>query len=203
MPQYRVHVYREMRLVFEGVEADTPQAAAHIAAGKHFDDCNDWSDCEGTNLAALVDEHNDVDIDEAQDGTLVALEDGRWLRAGPRMLAAVQSARELFYTLGDGDTHESRDCFRLHQICDDAIAHAAPGENWYPIDIDGQNEKRGRWAKAALQTFMDHTGVDYEDALGDLICDLLHVSDREPFDFDAALERARGHYAAETGSATY
>lgn len=192
-----------MRLVFEGVEADTPQAAAHIAAGKHFDDCDDWSDCEGTNLAALVDDDANVDPDDAQDGTLVDLEDGRWLRAGPRMLAALKAARELFYTLGDRDTQESRDCFRFHQMCDEAIAHAAPGANWYPIDIDGQNEQRGRWAKAALQMFMDQTGVDYGDALGDLICDLLHLSDREPFDFEAALERARGHYAAETGRVPY
>jgi hypothetical protein len=109
----------------------------------------------------------------------------------------------LFYTLGDRDTRESRDCFRLHLICDEAIAHAAPGANWNPIDVDGQNEKRAKWAKAALQTFMQQTGVDYEDALGDLLCDLIHLADREPFDFDAALERARSHHAAETGGAPY
>lgn len=121
--------------------------------------------------------------------------------AAPRMFSALLAARELFYTLGDRDTQESRDCFRLHQICDEAIAHAAPGANWNPRDIDGQNEDRARWAKAALKAFMDQTGVDYEDALGDLLCDLMHLADREPFDFQAALDRACGHYAAETGAA--
>lgn len=129
----------------------------------------------------------------------------RLANAAPRMLAALRAARELFYTLGNRDTQESRDCFRLHQICDEAIAHAAPEASWNPLpqDIDGQNEDRARWAKASLQAFMDETGVEYEDALGDLICDLMHLSDREPFDFEAALERARSHYAAETGEAPY
>jgi len=52
--KYRVHLYREMRLVFDGIEADTPEAAAQIAGDKHFYDCDDWSDCEGVNIAALV-----------------------------------------------------------------------------------------------------------------------------------------------------
>jgi hypothetical protein len=52
-------------------------------------------------------------------------------------------------------------------------------------------------------SFLKQTGVDYEDALGDLLGDLMHLADREPFDFEPALGRARGHYAAETGSAPY
>ena len=196
MPKFRVHAYREMRLVFDEINADTPEAAAHIASGKPFAESDSCNDCEGTTLSALVDE-----AAEGQEGVaIVDFQDGRWLRAGPRMLAALQAARELFYTLGDRDTQESRNCFRLHQICDEAIAHAAPGANWNPIDTNVQNEDRARWAKAALQAFMGETGVDYGDALGDLLCDLMHLSDREPFDFDAALERARDHYAVETGS---
>jgi hypothetical protein len=42
------------------------------------------------------------------------------------------------------------------------------------------------------------TGCDYEDSLGGLLGDLMHWSDRNNFDFQAALCRARGHYAAET-----
>lgn len=84
--------------------------------------------------------------------------------------------------------------------CDDASA--APGICIpLPPDIDGMNKDRAQWARVALQAFVDHTGVDYEDALGDLLCDLMHMSDRGPFDFEEALDRARGHYAAETGAA--
>jgi hypothetical protein len=72
-----------------------------------------------------------------------------------------------------------------------------------PPDVDGMNGDRAQWGKAALDAFMAQTGVEYEDALGDLLCDLLHLSDREPFDFETALDRARDHYAAETGGALY
>ena len=45
---------------------------------------------------------------------------------------------------------------------------------------------------------LDVPAVDAEEALGDLLTDLMHWSDRSGFDFDAALERARTHYEAET-----
>jgi hypothetical protein len=67
-----------------------------------------------------------------------------------------------------------------------------------PPDPDGQNNDRALWADHALRAFMAETGTDYEDALCDLLCDLMHLSDRAPFDFDAALVRARDHYLAET-----
>jgi hypothetical protein len=70
-----------------------------------------------------------------------------------------------------------------------------------PPDIDGMNDDRAQWAKAALKAFIDQTGVDYEDALADLLADLMHLADREPFDFESDLDRAREHYAAETGAA--
>lgn len=86
--------------------------------------------------------------------------------------------------------------------CDETIGRPTSPIS-LPRDIDGKNEDRAEWAEAAIQGFMDCTRVDREDAFGDLLCDLMHLSDREPFDFEAALDRARGHYAAETGSAPY
>ena len=67
-----------------------------------------------------------------------------------------------------------------------------------PADPDGQNNDRALWADHALRAFMAETGTDYEDALCDLLCDLMHLSDRTPFDFEAALQHARDHYLAET-----
>ena len=67
-----------------------------------------------------------------------------------------------------------------------------------PPNPDGQNNERASWADHALRAFMAETGTDYEDALCDLLCDLMHLSDRAPFDFEAALVRARDHYLAET-----
>jgi hypothetical protein len=42
------------------------------------------------------------------------------------------------------------------------------------------------------------TGTDEEDALGDLLADLMHWADRRNFDFGLALDRARWHYEEET-----
>ncbi len=67
-----------------------------------------------------------------------------------------------------------------------------------PPDPEKMNGDRAEWAAAALRQFQCATGCDYEDSLGDLLCDLMHWSDRNNFDFEAALCRARGHYEAET-----
>ena len=60
------------------------------------------------------------------------------------------------------------------------------------------NNDRAEWAASALRHFQCVAGTDYEDALGDLLAGLMHWSDRNNFDFEAALFRARGHYEAET-----
>jgi len=67
-----------------------------------------------------------------------------------------------------------------------------------PPDPDNMNDSRARWAGEAVSVFMKETGTDEEDALGDLLADLKHWADRNNYDFDAALDRARLHYKAET-----
>jgi hypothetical protein len=69
-----------------------------------------------------------------------------------------------------------------------------------PPDPEAMNGDRAEWAAAALRHFQRMTGCDYEDSLGDLLGDLMHWADRNNFDFDAALARAQGHYAAETAA---
>jgi hypothetical protein len=67
-----------------------------------------------------------------------------------------------------------------------------------PPDPEGMNEQRARWAGLAVTAFQKATGTDDEDALSDLIADLMHWADRNNFDFQAALIRGRDHYEAET-----
>ena len=67
-----------------------------------------------------------------------------------------------------------------------------------PGDPDGLNHERAEWAGLALKAFIHASGTDEPESLGDLLCNLMHWSDRENFDFDAALDRARVHYEAET-----
>ena len=55
MTTYLVHIYREMRLVYGGIEADNHEAAAYLAREKPSGDADSIDDCEGETLAALVD----------------------------------------------------------------------------------------------------------------------------------------------------
>jgi hypothetical protein len=67
-----------------------------------------------------------------------------------------------------------------------------------PRDPENRNHERAQWAEAAVNAFRRQTGTDIEDALPDLLCDLMHLADRKARDFNAALVRAQEHYEAET-----
>jgi hypothetical protein len=67
-----------------------------------------------------------------------------------------------------------------------------------PPDPEGMNDRRAVWAGRAIAAFMAATSTDLEDALPDLLADLIHWCDRKDYDFDLALERGRDHYEAET-----
>ena len=59
------------------------------------------------------------------------------------------------------------------------------------------NLDRANWADKAILAFREQTGCEDEESLGDLLTDLMHWADAKNFDFDTALDRARGHYEAE------
>jgi hypothetical protein len=65
-------------------------------------------------------------------------------------------------------------------------------------DPEHMNAESARCAASALRHFRRMTGADREDALGDLLCDLMHWCDRSNFDFELALYRARRHHTEET-----
>jgi hypothetical protein len=92
MTQYIVHLYREMRLTFTGIEADSPEAAALIVRGKLTDAADNIEDCDGQNLAALVDTAGDEDYSQS---VTVDFEGERHRKAAPALLAKVQAVVEL------------------------------------------------------------------------------------------------------------
>ena len=51
--------------------------------------------------------------------------------------------------------------------------------------------------KLFVQTFMEITGCDIEDAMADLLANMIHWADRNDQDFDLELSRARSHYYEE------
>lgn len=67
-----------------------------------------------------------------------------------------------------------------------------------PPNIDGLNDERASWASSALRQFQHVTGTDDEDALADLLGDLMHWADRHEVSFTTELERAQRYYQEET-----
>jgi hypothetical protein len=63
------------------------------------------------------------------------------------------------------------------------------------------NSDRAAWAAEALATFRRRTGTDCEDALPDLLCDLMHWADEHELNFGEALDKARDHHHAEVQEA--
>jgi hypothetical protein len=88
MTLYTVHLYREMRLTFERVEADTHEAAAAIARDRLTEDADDIEDCDGENLAALVDVVGDDQYEHSQ---MINFEDERLRKAAPELLKALKA----------------------------------------------------------------------------------------------------------------
>jgi len=59
------------------------------------------------------------------------------------------------------------------------------------------NGERAGWARTAIDAFMAETGTDEEDALCDLLCDLMRLADFEGWDFENERRRSLVHYDAE------
>jgi hypothetical protein len=88
MKIFNVHIYREMRLVFKGIEATSHEAAASIAHDKPTDEADDIADCEGENLSALVDVQGDEEYEHSR---VIDLEPAVQRQAALKLLAALAS----------------------------------------------------------------------------------------------------------------
>jgi hypothetical protein len=86
MTFYNVHIYREMRLLFERIEADTPEAAAAIARDRLTEDADDLEDCDGDTFAALVDVVGD---DQYEQSVILDFEGERLRKAALELLTAL------------------------------------------------------------------------------------------------------------------
>jgi len=67
-----------------------------------------------------------------------------------------------------------------------------------PPDPEQMNGTRSSWAGAAIEAFILRTRTDREDAMADLLCDLMHYCDRRDLLFHQELTRAYGYYFEET-----
>jgi hypothetical protein len=86
MTIYNVHIYREMRLVYGGIEAGTHEESAAIARDKPTDEADSIDECDGETFAALVDVQGD---EEHEHSLVIDFEAERERKAASRMLAAL------------------------------------------------------------------------------------------------------------------
>jgi hypothetical protein len=86
---YNVHLYREMRLSFPGIKANSPIEAAESARHLPTEDATSIDECDGDDLGALVDLQGDADYSES---VMVDFESERLRKAAPQLLAALQEA---------------------------------------------------------------------------------------------------------------
>lgn len=93
MKNYHIHLYREMRLTFEGIEADSPEEAALLARSMRASDARSIEECDGENIAALIDVAGDDDYRLSE---TIDFEGERLRQAAQLLLEALERAiREL------------------------------------------------------------------------------------------------------------
>lgn len=91
MTLYNVHIYREMRLFFPGIEAETSEDAARTTAQKPTHEADYTEDCDGENLAALVDV---VGNDDYSQSVTIDFEAQRLRKAAHELLEVLKTLAE-------------------------------------------------------------------------------------------------------------
>jgi len=201
MPTYKVAFRTDAEFAIRVFKARSPQAALKQARAFYEDHAEDLM-FESYDSGHPV---NEIVVRDAA-GSEVALwqdDDLRLRLAADDLLAALQHCADcLADPAKRGDGTPARCALAQAQAAiGKATGETAAGTNrrrHLPHDPERTNDDRADWAMAALRAFQAATGCDDADSLGDLLCDLMHLSDRRDLDFEAALCRARGHYAAET-----
>lgn len=122
MKKFNVHIYREMRLSFEGIDADTLEAAAYLARDKATCDADAIDDCEGETLSALVDVAGDVEYAESR---FIDFDGEQVRKAAQKLLMAVRTAENY---LADGlDEDDEMEMRIFTAICDARAEATAAG----------------------------------------------------------------------------
>jgi hypothetical protein len=163
MPTYNVHIYREMRLVYGGLEADSREAAAAIAHDKPTDQADSIDDCDGETIAALVDVAGDEQYAQSR---IIDFEPERQRRAARNLLSAVKRLVAAEDLIDDAYYAEIEDALGQAQATIDeaeaaGMASSSPSASdpakkpysvllLYPDDAnDGGKETYYAWVQAA------------------------------------------------------
>jgi hypothetical protein len=199
MKTYTAHFRTDADYATRTFKARSPQGAlkqAHAFYDDHTEELlfQRYDDGQPVRAIAVYDEGDKVAL--WQDDEL------RLRHAAGELIEALELCVECLAELSrlDDGTPSVSALIQARAAIAKATGHATPVKprRKSPTDPEAMNTDRGEWAAAALRHFQCVTGGDYEDSLGDLLGDSMHWADRENFDFELALDGARGPYAAET-----
>jgi hypothetical protein len=121
MTTYDVHIYREMRLTFGDIDAASPEAAAAFARGKPTDEADSIEDCNGDDLAALVDEAADGEYERS---VTIDFEPERQRKASARILAAIEGIID----------YAENEAYSLEKLKDSPEAEAEAASAWQAVE---------------------------------------------------------------------
>jgi len=152
MNHYIVHLYREMRLTFAGIEADTPEAAAAFARDKATDEADDIEDCDGEDLSALVDLAGD---EEYRHSVPIDFKSERHRKAAGTLLRALEAMLEVFV---DSDQLADYEDMETVKAARHAIA-AAKSAGITPAAIDVHSLLAERREIAHIWSIEDVQGI--------------------------------------------
>jgi hypothetical protein len=93
MTIYNVHIYREMKLTYRGIEAGSREAAASMARDKLTCAADSIDDCEGESLSALIDVEGDTEYVQSR---IIDFEPERQRRAAPRLLDSLRNVLDAY-----------------------------------------------------------------------------------------------------------
>jgi predicted HAD superfamily Cof-like phosphohydrolase len=195
MTTFHVHLFREMRLKFENIEADTPEAAALIAAEKQTDDADVCEDCEGENLAALVDVVGDEDFSQS-----VTIDFGteRQRKAAASLLAALKFTLEFLEANDDGENDVTSRIASAHAaIAEAESAGISPSStNMTPL-LRQTLEDVAEWLETGK---IDGVGFDEASILDDIRQSLASANPPSPPEIDIHAQLAARQQIAEVWS---
>jgi hypothetical protein len=104
-----------------GIEAETPEAAAAAVSDKPTDDADNIEDCDGENLAALVDTEGDEDLSRS---LTIDFEPERMRKAASNLLAALEAI------IG----YAENEAFSLEALKDGPEAEAESDRAWKAVE---------------------------------------------------------------------
>ena len=111
MTTYTVHVYREMRLVYPGVNAASLDQAARIACALPTNEADEIEDAEGCTLCALVDVDGDAEYEHSR---CIDTDVGKLLALAPELLRFLEDFVAFGHGRANGDFWYGFGLFQEH-----------------------------------------------------------------------------------------